>query len=72
MVLGILALAFSFIPLVNVVTFPLAVVALPFGGIAMTKKYQGHGMAIAGVVTAVLSLGVVIAMISVYSSSSSG
>ena len=58
LVLGILALVFSFIPVGNVVTFPLAVVALPLGGIAMTKKYQGHGMAIAGV-----SLAVVIAMI---------
>jgi len=69
MVLGIVALALSFIPLVNVVTFPLAVIALPFGAIAMTKKYQGHGMAIAGVVTAVLSLGVVIAMIAAFSTS---
>ena len=63
MVLGIVALAFSFIPLANAVTFPLAVVALPFGGIAMTKKYQGHGMAITGVVTAVLSLAIAIAII---------
>ena len=68
MVLGIIALVLSFIPIVNVLTFPLAVVALPFGGIAMTKKYQGHGMAITGVVTAVISLGVVIAMIASFSS----
>ena len=68
LVLGILALVFSFIPVVNVVTFPLAAVALPLGGIAMTKKYQGHGMAIAGVVTAVLSLGVVFAMIMSFNS----
>ena len=68
MVLGILALVFSFIPILNVVTFPLAVVALPLGGIAMTKKYQGHGMAITGVVTAVLSLGVVITMIASFNS----
>jgi len=67
MVLGIIALALSFIPFVNALTFPLAVIALPFGGIAMTKKYQGHGMAIAGIVTAVLSLGIVIAMIAVNS-----
>jgi len=68
MILGILALTFSFIPLVNAVTFPLDVIALPFGGIAMTKNYRGHGMAIAGVVTAVLSLGIVIAMIASYRS----
>ena len=67
MVLGIIALAFSFIPLANVVTFPLAVVALPFGGIALTTKYQGHGMAITGVVTAVLSLVVAIAVIASFS-----
>ena len=67
MVLGIVALAFSFIPIVNAVTFPLAVVALPFGGIAMTKKYQGHGMAITGVVTAVLSLVIAIAIIASFS-----
>jgi|1186.fasta_scaffold545751_2 hypothetical protein len=67
MVLGILALVFSFIPLINVVTFPLAVVALPLGAIGMTKKYQGHGMAITGVVTAVLSICIVIAMIASFS-----
>ncbi|WP_404391807.1 hypothetical protein [Humibacillus xanthopallidus] len=69
LVLGILALLFSFIPLVNVVTFPLAVIALVLGGIAMTKQYQGHGMAITGVVTSVLSLGVVITMLTVIASS---
>ena len=68
MVLGILALLFSFIPLVNAVTFPLAIIALTFGGIAMTKKYQGHGMAITGVVTGVLSLVVAIAVIASFSS----
>ena len=67
MVLGIVALVLSFIPLINVVTFPLAVVALPLGAIGMTKKYQGHGMAITGVVTAVLSICVVIAMIASFS-----
>ncbi len=68
MILGILALVFSFIPFVNALTFPLAVVALPLGGIAMTKKYQGHGMAITCVVTAVLSVVIVIAMIASLSS----
>lgn len=67
MVLGILALVFSFVPIVNAVTFPLAVVALPLGGIALTKKYQGHGMAITGVVTAVLSLVIAIAVIASFS-----
>ena len=67
MVLGIIALFFSFIPIVNAVTFPLALVALPLGGIAMTKKYQGHGMAITGLVTSVLSLCIVIAMIASFS-----
>jgi len=69
MVLGILALVFSFIPIINVITFPLAVVALPLGAIAMKKTYQGHGMAITGLVTSLLSLGVVITMISVVANS---
>ena len=69
MVLGILALLFSFVPIVNALTFPLAFVALPLGGIAMTKKYQGHGMAITGLVTSVLSLCIVIAMIASFSGS---
>ncbi|WP_353508484.1 hypothetical protein [Intrasporangium sp.] len=56
MILGILALLLSFVPILNVGLWPLAILALVFGGIALGKKYAGHGMAISGLVTALASI----------------
>jgi hypothetical protein len=56
MVLGILALLLSFIPFLNIGLWPMAVLAIIFGGIGLTKKHTGRGMAIAGLVTALASV----------------
>lgn len=56
MILGILAVLLSFVPFLNIGLWPLAVLAIVFGGIALAKKHPGRGMAIAGLVTALASI----------------
>ena len=58
MILGILALLLSFVPFLNVGLWPMAILAIVFGGIALAKKHPGRGMSIAGLVTALVSIAV--------------
>lgn len=58
MVLGILAVLLSFVPFLNIGLWPMAILAIIFGGIAIAKHHPGRGMAIAGLVTALASVAV--------------
>lgn len=57
LVLGIVAVVFSFIPLVNTVSYIAGALAVIFAIIALVKK-TGKGMAIAGLVLAVASIAI--------------
>ncbi|KHL01003.1 MmpS family transport accessory protein [Sinomonas humi] len=61
LVLGAIAILFSFMPVVNVVTFILAVAAFVCGLIALIRKLGGKAMAIIGLVLAAIA--VIIAII---------
>ncbi|OII61243.1 hypothetical protein BJP40_06880 [Streptomyces sp. CC53] len=59
LVLGILALVVSFIPIVNVVVWPLAILGLVFGGVGLAKSKKagkGKGASITALVTSILSI----------------
>lgn len=60
LILGIIAIVLSFIPIINNISFPLAIVGLILGIVALvqhSKKHTGgKGLAIAGVILAVLAL----------------
>lgn len=75
-VLGIIALLTSFLPIINNLSFVLAVLGLVFGiigfvGISKGKK-SGKGMAIAAIVICVISGAVVLATQSAYSDALNG
>lgn len=56
LVLGIIGLLVSLVPFLGVVAFPLAILALIFGGLAIRAKAH-KGIGIAGLVTGLLALG---------------
>ena len=56
MVLGIIALVLSFIPLLGLLSWVLAPLAVIFGIIAVLKPDQPHGTAIAGIATGGVAL----------------
>ncbi len=59
LVLGILALIVSFIPIVNVIVWPLAILGLIFGGVGLAKSKKagkGKGASITALVTSILSI----------------
>ena len=56
MILGILAVLLSFIPILNLGVWPMAILAIIFGGVALFRRHAGRGMAIAGLLTALASI----------------
>ncbi|MDQ1007206.1 putative membrane protein [Streptomyces sp. V4I23] len=59
LVLGIIAVIFSFIPLVNVIVWPLAILGLIFGAIGLAKSGKvgkGKGASITALVTSLVSV----------------
>jgi uncharacterized protein DUF4190 len=61
LVLGIVGLVFSFIPIVGVIAWPMVILGIVFGGIALNKANQApasssKGMAIAGLVCSIIGL----------------
>lgn len=56
MVLGIVAVLFSFIPVVNLLSFLLGIAAVVFGIIALKKNSASKGMSITGIITGAVSL----------------
>jgi FtsH-binding integral membrane protein len=65
MVLGIIAAVLAFIPVVNIVSFVLAIAAIVFGIvglIASGKRRTGKGMSIAGIALGVVALAIAILM----------
>lgn len=56
LVLGIVAVVFSFIPVMGVVAFVLGPLAVVFGIIGATRKFAKKGAAIAGLVLGVVSI----------------
>jgi len=56
LVLGIVAVVFSFIPVMGVVAFVLGPLAVVFGIIGATRKFAKKGVAIAGLVLGVVSI----------------
>ncbi|WP_026924054.1 DUF4190 domain-containing protein [Glycomyces arizonensis] len=65
LVLGIIALVLAFIPIVNIVSFFLAALAIIFGIIGLVasgRRHSGKGMSITGIVLGVVALAVAILM----------
>lgn len=56
LVLGILAVIFSFIPVVNIVAFILAVAAIVCGLISLIRRMAGKAMAVVGLVLSVVAI----------------
>ncbi|XAS68255.1 DUF4190 domain-containing protein [Micrococcaceae bacterium Sec5.7] len=56
LVLGIVAVVFSFIPVMGVVAFVLGPLAVLFGIIGATRKFARKGAAVAGLVLGILSI----------------
>ena len=72
MVLGIVGLVFAFVPIVGVIAWPLVILGIVFGGIAINKANQTpgapKGMAIAGLTCSIVGLAIcIIWAIAVYS-----
>lgn len=72
LVLGIIAVVFSFIPIINNLAFILGIIGVVFGVIGLVAtgkrgKKKGHNIAIAGVVLTVLAMVITIAMQSAFS-----
>jgi uncharacterized protein DUF4352 len=70
-VLGLLGLLFSFIPLIGIIAWPLVLLALIFAAIGLSRvrahRATNQGLTIAGLVCAVLGLGICIAYAAVFS-----
>ena len=61
MVLGIIAIATSFIPIVNNASFVLGILALIFGAVCLVKR-RSKGKAITALVTGILAVAITLAM----------
>lgn len=70
-VLGLLGLLFSFIPIIGVIAWPLVLLALIFAAIGLARarahRATNQGLAVAGLVCAVLGLGICIAYAAAFS-----
>ena len=53
LVLGILAIVFSFLPYIGII---LALIALPQGIVSLVQKRPGKGLAIAGIITGIFGI----------------
>lgn len=66
LVTGIIALVSSFVPLLNLLSFPFVILAIVFGGIGLWQVSKGakggKGLAVSGLVLGVLALVVTLAM----------
>ena len=65
LVLGIIAVVLAFIPVVNIVSFVLAALAIIFGIVGLIssgKRHAGKGMSITGIVLGVVALALAIIM----------
>lgn len=67
LVLGIIGIAFSFIPIINNAAFVFGVIGIVFGIIALIKK-AGKGKAIAGLILGILTIIITIALQNSWSS----
>jgi Domain of unknown function (DUF4190) len=76
MVLGIVSLAFIWLPLIDLISPPCAVLAVIFGFMALPSINRGErlgkGFAIAGVVTGIVTLGLVVLFLLVLTSAVHG
>ena len=63
LVLGILAIVFSFLPYIGII---LALIALPQGIVSLVQKRPGKGLAIAGIITGIFGILLSILFIVVY------
>ena len=63
LVLGILAIVFSFLPYIGII---LALIALPQGIVSLVQKRPGKGLAIAGIITGIFGILLSILFILVY------
>ena len=76
LVMGIIALFSSFVPLLNLLSFPFVLLAIIFGGIGLwqtaSRGKGGKGLAIAGLVLGVLALLITFVMYGAAGSSSDG
>ena len=63
LVLGILAIVFSFLPYIGII---LALIALPQGIVSLVQKRPGKGLAIAGIITGIFGRLLSILFIFVY------
>lgn len=66
LVTGIIALISSFVPLLNVLSFPFVILAIVFGGIGLWQTSKGakggKGIAVAGLVLGILALLITVVM----------
>lgn len=58
LVLGIIATIFSFIPIIGIIAFFLAIPALLLGIIALVSKTTSKGLAVAGTVLSIVAIGI--------------
>lgn len=76
LIMGIIALFSSFVPLLNLLSFPFVILAIIFGGIGLwqtlCRSKAGKGLAIAGLVLGVLALLVTFVMYGAASSATDG
>lgn len=76
LIMGIIALFSSFVPLLNLLSFPFVLLAIVFGGIGLwqtlSRGKAGKGLAIAGLVLGVLALLVTVVMYGAASGADSG
>ncbi|MTD54885.1 DUF4190 domain-containing protein [Amycolatopsis pithecellobii] len=70
MVLGIVALVFSFVPVIGVIAWPLSIVGTVLSGVGInyvrTGRADNKGVAIAGLTTSVIALVVCILWVTVF------
>jgi Domain of unknown function (DUF4352) len=70
-VLGLIGLLFSFIPIIGVIAWPLVLLALIFSAIGLSRSRAGRatnkGLTIAGLVCAVLGLGICVVYAAAFS-----
>lgn len=71
-VLGLVGLVFSLIPIIEVIAWPMVIVGLVLSAIGMSKAQKGQannmGLAVAGLVTSIIGLFMVIAWASFWAS----
>ncbi|MHA6618557.1 hypothetical protein [Pseudonocardia sp. DLS-67] len=75
-VLGLLGLLFSFIPLIGIIAWPLVLLGLIFGAIGLSRardnRATNKGLAVAGLVCALVGLGICILYAALFTAAVSG